>query len=1252
MSKNIKWISFSNKDNKIFLSNFIDSDIKFVTIKNTDSSKHEKLLLNGFIYCSGYYFKSGSLFTESEIREIFPDCILVDVPIEETRFKFKNSIPDILKLNNSLEKSVPATRYENKTVFGEFSQINDYQVLYKPASKYGTPIAAIPINFAKGSSQALSMISESVGDIDNWVASELGYLNAEDMSQYLSPEQVDAVAVAIKNAEEGSGSICADATGLGKGRVGAALARWAILKNKKFVFVTEKANLFTDFWRDIIDTNSAEIVGFPFILNNNAKIIDQSDGEVLFSSLKPAENKTIIESMEVPKEHKWVALTYSQLNSKEGAKSKWFEMICENAHLHLDECHNAAGTDSNTNTTVSSGMSKASSFSFSSATYARNAANLSIYSPVLPKSITSLENMTEVLSAGGNPLLEALSQSLSATGRLVRREHDLTDMTINLVIDKKRSELHEDYSDKLAPILSDVSRLAMEIDNLLEDRSSNGYKDHPRGKWYSVHWGTRLSAITKQFVTACKIDLCVDVAVKHLLENKKPTIVIEHTMESLIRELFDQDIKKSEDLQDFFGGNKIPTFKDILRVLVQRTLSVKLKAGKDSPQNIEIDDPKIIMESERILTLIEDFPDLPLSPIDTIMDKIEKEGLKYYKAGIIDRPWKMDEISARSICINNTGIKTMKPVDRNIVISEFQNGKTDGLVLTRAASTGLSLHAHGKCKDQRVRTMNEVQIPQNVVERVQFWGRIKRRGGVNEPEFYCLSTDLSFELRSLAIQNRKVAELSANVTGSSNAAVSMDVPDPINSLGNQIAKRFFEDHKDIARKMGVSLRIDDETSESELYFVNRLLSRLSLLISAEREYVYNQFLDTYSEAEFDMKKRGLHPTQPRELDGSWTILKEEIFEPGNPIDGPIFGAPVYLTTISKDVILSPIDEDYLQYQIKENIDNLYKTYKADSLSSAHSNILEFLQKEQPNILKKVLPKKYSSVIEALNTKEMNMVKKEASKIKSIKNLINNLEFGDTIILSDEAGESKVSGVILDLSVPKHEENFTKPSQFYITYVLPGDEKPRRSSFSTLESDARFAIEKNVHKKTIQMFPSFRNLPTGRTKVERMILNGNAFMAVKSSVDKQLGSSCRIKLDNGETITAILIPKSKQNYLSHFPVTTHIPEVALSILSDGGEVFTNPVEKNKGLLAVRDGPRIKLKLSGNKTETKAFLDQSVIDIVGEFNGEWNKFAYISPEQFLSLAPVLMNKGISFSFPGHYRDYANSIANQIPDKTNSM
>ena len=1247
MFKKVKWINLNNNQDKVFLCKFSNSDDVYTCIssKNLSVELSVELRNNGFNRIGYYYFRKGQVFSFKEMKSIFPNSFVENLDEDKIKVFFKENLPLILNQNsNDISDESEEVRESRKgeVVFGRFIRLNDFQVNYEPASKLGKPIAAIPINLASGTLSALDRINSRYGNLDEWVSNELGYESVEEMTKYLSPEQIDAVALAIDNAYDGMGSICADQTGLGKGRVGAALARWAVNNNRLFIFITEKANLFTDFWRDIVDTNSDKLLGRPYIMNNGAKIIDPVTSEDIYKSFSVNENKKIIESKKLPDDTKIVMLTYSQLSRKGSSKNEFLSEISRDSHIHEDECHNAAGDSSNTSLTVSEAMESAASYSFSSATHARNASNMAIYSPLLPPSITRLENMTEVLSLGGSPLLEALSQMLAQTGRLVRREHDLSDMSIDLVIDKKRRNLHEEYSDRLAPILSGLSRMSMDIDSVLEEKSTMGKGE----KWYAVHWGTRISAVVNQFLASCKVDMQVEKAVESLLNGEKPVIVLVNTMETLLKEILDDDVNDENmenTLLNNFGDK--PSFKDVLKVLVDRSLCVRMKKGKDDPEIHRVEDENILKQANDIKNLIEGFPDLPISPIDEIQSRIESEGEKLFEDGKIDKPWKMGEISARKLRILNSEIVQIKDVDRNRIINGFQHGELDGLVLTKAASTGLSLHAHEKSKDKRPRVMFEFQIPPNVVERVQFWGRIKRRGGINEPRFVCLATDLSFELRGLAVQNRKVSELSANVTGSSQAAVSMNIPDPINSLGNKIAKRMFIENRKVAFKMGVSLNVDQDKADEELYFVNRLLSRLALLNSSEREAIYNNFLHAYLESLKDMEKRGAHPSKPRELSGIWSIVDREIFEPENLEDGSVFGAPVYLTTIEQELNLNPISEKDILNMVESRRKKFKDKYEDSRFSKAYSHIIDHLKENRGDILKSVLPKKYSSVIDALSSSENNMVKIEANRIKSVLNFIDSVNFGTNILLTEE--DEKVKGVILNVEMPVSKSDYTKLGQYFVSYILPGDDDIRKISLASLLNDENFSLEK-FNKKDWEKpsYPEFRNLPMGKTRIQRKILDGNPFMAVKTSVDKNLGKSTRITLDSGEVVTAVLIPKGKQKYINHFPGTTVDPLLAIEILKNEGEIYTNSLSKKEGMVIYRDGPNVKIYIPGKKSLNKTFLSKDITDITGEFIGDWRgMYASITPEVFVNvLANKLREKGLSFNYGSEWREMANSFNSQ--------
>lgn len=1256
MSELIKWVNLNNGDSKIFLSKFHNNESIFTTIYSPELEFLGVLQLkeNGFRRIGNYFFRKGNIFTSSEIKKSFPDMSYTEKPKQDICLLYSDDIPiflldenedDFLSNSDVEQNEIPG----NDIINSDFKRLNPFQVEYKPLSKGGKPIAAIPINLAEGTFDALSKIQDKYGDIDNWVCEQLKYDTPEDMAEVLSPEQIDAVALSIYNAFDGNGTICADQTGLGKGRVGAALARWSAINDRLFVFLTEKANLFTDFWRDIVDTKSEKFIGEPYIMNNNVKIIDPVSGEELFRSFKASDNKKIIDSGVLPDEFNMVMTTYSQLSRKGSNKSDFFKALCKDAHIHADECHNAAGTDSNTSSSVAKAMADAASYSFSSATHARHASNMAIYSPILPPSIAKSENMLEILEAGGNPLLESLSQMLAKTGRLVRREHDLSDMKIDLIIDKERKIIHEEYSDRLAPILSGFARLSMEIDNKLEEKNTMGRGE----KWYSVHWGTRLSSLVSQFTSACKIDLCVEESVQALLNGEKPVIVLVNTMETLLKEILEDSKKDEIDQVNLFDNNN-PTYRDILKIILERTLDVRVKKGKEDAEVVRINDQDILNNAQKIKTLIDGFPDIPISPIDEIQSRIEDIGQKLFQKGEIDHPWVMNEISARNLkIVKGGGIKAIKEVDRNEIINGFQNGQIDGLVLTKAASTGLSLHANGKSRDKRPRVMFEFQIPPNVVERVQFWGRIKRRGGINEPRFACLSTDLSFELRGLAVQNKKVSELSANVTGSSQAAVSMAIADPINTLGNKIAQRLFQENRKVAFKMGVSLSVDQEKADSELYFVNRILSRLALLNSAEREAIFNSFMNNYLDSLQDLEARGQHPTKPKHLEGVWEIEDSELFEFGNTEDGDVFGSPVYLTTISRIMELQPIQEAQLKELIFKERNKLKEYMGSDKVKEAYSNITSHLKEAQPDILRSVLPKRYSSVMEALTSNENNMVKIEADKIKKVTNTINSINIGSNIKLTID--EEVQEGVVVGLDFPKQSTKFNKLGQFYVNYMLPGDEEIRKSSLATLYTDKSFEIK--LMKKTFgydewsdPSFKKFSGLPSGLTKVERKILDGNSFMAAKFSSENSVGQSTVINIKGSGEITATLIPKSKQNFIKNFPGATRDKGIIFEILKEGGELSTKTGQYTGSLKLRRDGPNVLVSIPGKKSLAKPFMQSDITDITGEFKGDWRgKNALISPEDTMdNLIPVLLNKGFSFSYDSQWRQLVSDLKNNENDE----
>jgi len=98
---------------------------------------------------------------------------------------------------------------------------------------------------------AMRKIKLQVGSLNQYVMKKLGW-DSSQLCQSLGAEQIEAVAMAIYNIEEKQqGVIVGDQTGIGKGRIAAALIKYAVHKGITPIFFTEKPNLFSDIYRDL-----------------------------------------------------------------------------------------------------------------------------------------------------------------------------------------------------------------------------------------------------------------------------------------------------------------------------------------------------------------------------------------------------------------------------------------------------------------------------------------------------------------------------------------------------------------------------------------------------------------------------------------------------------------------------------------------------------------------------------------------------------------------------------------------------------------------------------------------------------------------------------------------------------------------------------------------------------------------------------------------------------------------------------------
>lgn len=378
---------------------------------------------------------------------------------------------------------------------------------YIPQSDACTSVDTIvPISMRYDMHKAIQEIDERVEGIDDYVADKLGYTHIncsieqntngkKCLCDAFSAEQVDAIAVAIYNIEQkGQGCIIGDQTGIGKGRIAAGMIRYAVKRGLKPIFLTEKPNLFSDLFRDVINIGSddaipmerlkgyreverkavkieatdedsdeldeqdepevvtmrvpqyetnknyeSEIIGKnrlkPFIVNGRGTKTDIKDeqGNIIYKGNNSTELKNIIASNSIPTDCDFVLGTYSQFRgANDSVKMQYLLNIAQGNVVIMDESHNASGS-SNVGNFLKKCLEKTKGVVFLSATFAKRPDNMPIYASKLSMRDSSLssEALVDAILKGGVALQEIVSSNLVSEGQMIRRERSFEGIEVN-----------------------------------------------------------------------------------------------------------------------------------------------------------------------------------------------------------------------------------------------------------------------------------------------------------------------------------------------------------------------------------------------------------------------------------------------------------------------------------------------------------------------------------------------------------------------------------------------------------------------------------------------------------------------------------------------------------------------------------------------------------------------------------------------------------------------------------------------------
>lgn len=346
---------------------------------------------------------------------------------------------------------------------------------YVTASSCNSLGVQVPTKLAYETNYAISKYVMGDLDITNFVMKELKYKSRIALCDALAAEQVDAVGLAIAQIKKQKGFILGDMAGIGKGRVCAAVLRYAKINGLVPVFMTVDPSLFSSMYNDFKDIGGIDADGNlpnPFIFNTDkdSDIQEEKDGTTI-TVIKAKTTKEVVslcENKRLPSGHDCVFLTYSQLcndlqkepSQNAIAKYSFLEAIAQNAIFVLDESHKGAGTG-NIAKNIAPLIASSHGTMFASATYAKTPKAMLMYIPKTDIADSDLTSTTivDAVESNGEVVQEYVASLLVKSGQMIRRErsYDGCDIDYDYIGLDKKDELYAKY-DKVMSLYTDIEK--------------------------------------------------------------------------------------------------------------------------------------------------------------------------------------------------------------------------------------------------------------------------------------------------------------------------------------------------------------------------------------------------------------------------------------------------------------------------------------------------------------------------------------------------------------------------------------------------------------------------------------------------------------------------------------------------------------------------------------------------------------------------------------------------------------------------
>jgi len=1032
-----------------------------------------------------------------------------------------------------------------------------HQVTYEPHSQSASVGTLVPRGLQQSIDTALTKLEEAVGPIDDYVGEALRMSN-DELYKAFSAEQIDALALSIHNAEQGSGFIIGDQTGIGKGRVVAGMIKYALVNGKIPIFVTEKPNLYADMIRDLDDIGLTKELGLDDkkskILVTNTddpveyKLSREEDGEKVehkFTLVSPEKDAKTLKALfqKMMNEdsigpYKVIFTTYNQNQTRGGSETdrmRFTSHFANGNYVILDESHNAGGSgEAKPNAEGEPEVAGRAGFFrnligksfgsfFSSATYAKRPEVMSLYASTnMRQAVDHISQLANAIKEGGIPMQQIVANMLTSDGQYIRRERTFAGVSYETVPVDVNKETAEKMATSLRSILSFSQNKETAIKNIQEELDQMG--EVIDGKRITAdiegaEFGSRMHNLINQMLLSLKTAETVKFAIERLKAGEKPVITVANTMGSFLSEYAELNGIKNGDAINL-------SFKDMFLRYLEKQREAKITNPNGEKSYIRLSDeqlgPKLVKQFNDIKSFIENagFGSAPMSPIDYMHNELRKA--KY----------KTDEITGRTVIVNYAdGVPILEGRDpntkqRTAAIDSFNRGDTDVLIINQSGATGLSLHASERFDDRRKRHMIIAQAEANIDTHMQMLGRVHRTGQVLVPSYSQMMADIPAEMRPAAVLMKKMASLNANTTASRKSAVTAEgVVDFMNDYGGKVAAEYLEDNPDVYEQLGGKETIKGipKPEAATEDFIRKLTGVIPTLPLETQEKVYKDLTERYNELIERENSMGTNKLEAKALDlDAKTIASAPLTD--RKEGDSIFAAPANMEKVDVKRTVIPFTKDQLIELVHKNVGTFSRTAGRE-----HNQKLKdaFMPKSDEFVAKQVqemtLAGKEQPVIDKVESNQRTLNTK-------IADILNNYFIGSSYAVKDQNGQT-FYGIITNIENKAKTKNPAALSNWKMTIALAdGDDKAITINFGAIDKTITLEREStapvfNFEKDTFEHVPIADLFDRGAVsrREKRWMITGNILAGFAS--ENGVGQIITYTKEDGTTGQGVLMPRT-------------------------------------------------------------------------------------------------------------------------------